>query len=280
MKNSICKFMQPYQSHERVEAIRFVYETEITNLRQPFMNALFHLNIVMSGKAVFKMCDMEFFLKKGSVFFAFPGYEYTVTEYEDFTYTYIAFTGNNIKAFLEPLGITPETPVFYGLEFLCNYFNETIRLITPGNSSLLCESALLYALAFVSDINGKEEKKKSENLFNAIIDYVNRNFHDSNLSLKTLSNIYSYSPKYISSLIKSNMETGFSAYLNSLRIKRAKSLMDKKEGAISDIATACGFNDPLYFSKVFKKSEGKSPREYINSIKSDPAAEIMRKYLE
>ena len=76
------------------------------------------------------------------------------------------------------------------------------------------------------------------------------------------------------------MEIGFSSYLNSLRIKRAKSLMDKKESSISDIAAACGFNDPLYFSKVFRKSEGISPREYISSIKADPAAEIMRKYLE
>ena len=54
--------------------------------------------------------------------------------------------------------------------------------------------------------------------------------------------------------------------------------MDKKEGSISDIATACGFNDPLYFSKVFRKSEGISPREYVNSAKSDIAAEIIRKY--
>jgi AraC-like DNA-binding protein len=270
--------MQPYQSHERIEAIRFVYETEIKTLKQPFMNAIFRLNIVMSGKAVFRMCDMEYSLQKGSVFFTFPGYEYTITEHDSFTYTYISFTGKNITSFLSPLGITPETSVFSELEFLCNYFNDTIRLITPGNSNLLCESALLYALAFVSDINGKKEKKKRENLFNAIIDYVNHHFHNPDLSLKTLSNIYCYSPKYISSLIKENEGTGFSAYLNSLRIKRAKALMDKKEGSISDVATACGFNDPLYFSKVFRKSEGISPREYVNSAKSDIAAEIIRKY--
>ena len=280
MKNSICKFMQPYQSHERVETIRFVYETDIATLKQPFMNAVFHFNIVMNGKAKFKMLDMEYFLTRGSVFFTFPGYEYTLSEYEDFTYTYIAFTGTNITNFLSPLGITLQTPVFFGLDYLCNYFNETIRMITPGNSGLLCESALLYALAFVSDINGTEEKKSSENLYNSIIDYVNRNFCDSNMSLGSLSNIYSYSPKYISALIKSNMKIGFSSYLNELRIKRAKSLLEKKEGSVSDVAIACGFNDPLYFSKVFKKSEGISPREYINSIKDDPAAEIMRKYLD
>ena len=168
------------------------------------MNAIFRLNIVMSGKAVFRMQDMEFILKRGSVFFTFPGFEYTITGHEDFTYTYIAFTGKNITSFLSPLGITPETAVFEDMEFLCDYFNDTIRLITPGNSSLLCESALLYALAFVSDINSKKEYKKSENLFNAIIDYVNRNLHKPDLSLKTLSNIYSYSPKYISLLFIRN----------------------------------------------------------------------------
>lgn len=280
MKNSICKFMQPYQPNNRVEPLRFVYETEIQALKQPFMDAVFHFNIVMSGSARLTLCNMEYFLMRGCVFFTYPGFEYRISDFDDFTYTYIAFTGKEAYALLEPLGIAPEAPVFRGLEFLCGYFDETIRRLTDNNSSLLTESALFYALAFIADINGKgEEKKRSENLYGSIIDYVNRNFCDRNMSLTTLSNIYSYSPKYISSLIKSNLKIGFSAYLNELRIKKAKSLMDKCEGSISDIALASGFTDPLYFSKVFKKTVGTSPSEYMKSTEDNPERKLLKKYL-
>ena len=277
MKNSICKFMQPYQPNSRLEPLRFVYETGISTLKQPFMDAVFHFNIVMSGSARLTICNMEYFLIRGCVFFTYPGVEYEISDYDDFTYTYIAFTGKGVKEILEPLGATPFSPVSRGLEFLCDYFDETIRRLTAANSNLLTESALFYALAFVADINSKgEEKKHNENLFGSIIDYINRNYCDRSMSLATLSNIYSYSPKYISSLIKSNMKIGFSAYLSDLRIAKAKSLMDKCEGSISDIALASGFTDPLYFSKVFKRKVGIAPSEYM---KKSEGNKLLRRYL-
>ena len=46
----------------------------------------------------------------------------------------------------------------------------------------------------------------------------------------------------------------------------------------SDIALASGFSDPLYFSKVFKKLVGVSPREYMMSAPTDAAFELLKKY--
>ena len=54
--------------------------------------------------------------------------------------------------------------------------------------------------------------------------------------------------------------------------------MKVKNDSISNIATLCGFSDPLYFSKVFKKHTGKSPSVYIKEAKLSPLDSFIKKY--
>lgn len=53
-------------------------------------------------------------------------------------------------------------------------------------------------------------------------------------------------------------------FRNSLRISAAKSMLHYTDLSISEIAYATGFDDPYYFSRVFAKNEGESPRAYRN----------------
>ena len=55
-------------------------------------------------------------------------------------------------------------------------------------------------------------------------------------------------------------------YLTEYRIKKAKVLMEKREYKISEIYEKVGFTSSQYFSYVFKKTEGKTPSEYMKSI--------------
>lgn len=52
-------------------------------------------------------------------------------------------------------------------------------------------------------------------------------------------------------------------YLTRLRMVRAKELMSEQGAALRDIAVGVGFQDELYFSRVFKKTEGVSPSVYL-----------------
>ena len=52
-------------------------------------------------------------------------------------------------------------------------------------------------------------------------------------------------------------------YLTQIRIEQAKSyLINSNIYSISEIADMCGFSDQYYFSRVFKKTVGVSPRDY------------------
>ena len=53
----------------------------------------------------------------------------------------------------------------------------------------------------------------------------------------------------------------------SIRIQNACALADSDISCVKDIAYLCGFSDPLYFSKAFKKYVGQSPKEFIKNIR-------------
>ena len=64
---------------------------------------------------------------------------------------------------------------------------------------------------------------------------------------------------------KSAFGITFKEYLLRVRIKEACRLLEKPDVAVTDVAYLSGFNDPSYFSKVFKRYVGVCPSEYISS---------------
>jgi AraC-like DNA-binding protein len=55
-------------------------------------------------------------------------------------------------------------------------------------------------------------------------------------------------------------------YLTDFRVREACRLLEKRSGSIKEIARAVGFEDPLYFSTLFKQAVGKSPRNYMKEL--------------
>lgn len=94
-----------------------------------------------------------------------------------------------------------------------------------------------------------------------IIEYIDSNYMDCNLSLDSLSSALSYSVSYISLLLKRDNKT-FTQYLMMVRMEHAKVFLQDSNNKIVNVAEAVGYNDPYYFSHCFKKYFGESPVEY------------------
>ena len=69
-------------------------------------------------------------------------------------------------------------------------------------------------------------------------------------------------PSYFSTLFKQSTGSSFKEYLNMVRIEESKRLLANTDFSIIDIAIAAGFEDQSYFSKVFKKYTGITPKQY------------------
>ena len=77
--------------------------------------------------------------------------------------------------------------------------------------------------------------------------------------------MFGLSPNYLSALFKKTCNIGFSEYITQKKVARAKTLLLEQDMKIYEVADQLGFESAFYFSKVFKKVEGISPREYMQS---------------
>lgn len=93
------------------------------------------------------------------------------------------------------------------------------------------------------------------------VDYIRRNYA-SKLTLEEVASYVYLSPSYFSKVFKDEMELNFNAYLNKIRIEKAKQLLTDKRIKLIDVAGLVGFEDQSYFSKVFKKITGQTPGKF------------------
>ena len=83
-----------------------------------------------------------------------------------------------------------------------------------------------------------------------------------NLTLGEVADYVGYSHSYFSKVFKEELGHSFRTCLNQLRVEKSKVLLLASDAAMSEIYTACGFEDQSYFCKVFKRMVGVTPDRY------------------
>jgi two-component system response regulator YesN len=108
-----------------------------------------------------------------------------------------------------------------------------------------------------------ERKKAYKNFIISNVKKYIASHIDEKLTLAEVASVFGISPNYLSNLFKKNSDIGFLDYITQLKIDKAKKLMQNSNIKIYEIADLLGFDSAFYFSKVFKKVAGCSPREYL-----------------
>ena len=107
---------------------------------------------------------------------------------------------------------------------------------------------------------------KSNNLYVGMIQqakhYIETHYSDPDLALDNVAAHVSLSPCHFSAVFSQEAGATFKEYLTELRINKAKELLRTTTLRSSEIADQVGYNDPHYFSYVFKKNAGLSPKEF------------------
>ncbi len=95
-------------------------------------------------------------------------------------------------------------------------------------------------------------------------DYIEKNYASQDTCLTTVAEEVHLSPNHFSTIFSQECGITFIEFLTNVRVEAAKKLLKETDMKGSDIAYECGFGDPHYFSFIFKKTTGMSPREYRN----------------
>ena len=86
------------------------------------------------------------------------------------------------------------------------------------------------------------------------------------LSLKTQAQLLNVNASYLSTLFKKETGMTLTDYVNKKRMENAVFLLNSTNMQIQNIAQYCGIPDVNYFTKIFKKYIGKTPKEYRGEI--------------
>ncbi|NLJ90224.1 MAG: response regulator [Clostridiales bacterium] len=111
-------------------------------------------------------------------------------------------------------------------------------------------------------INKSKEVAQDSIQVTYIKEYINQNYMNNNLSIKSISDFIKLSPSYICTIFKNETNQTLNQYITMFRIDKAKQLLVDPRNKISDISEQVGYTDSNYFSKSFKKIVGLSPTEF------------------
>ncbi|MFQ7236473.1 MAG: helix-turn-helix domain-containing protein, partial [Enterococcus hulanensis] len=129
---------------------------------------------------------------------------------------------------------------------------------------------LLLEVLLTAIKNGLKEKsyqkKEQEHpVVTAVYKEILENYSDPNLSLQVVADNAGVSQTYLSTLFSQSKGKNFIDALTEIRLDHAKELLRETDLLITAIAFEIGYNDPNYFSYLFKKKIGVSPKAFRNS---------------
>jgi AraC family transcriptional regulator of arabinose operon len=196
-------------------------------------------------------------------------HEYYATE-EPWETHFVAFSGYGIPELLNSLELKKfEIFILEDIRYIDSILGDIF--ITSKSNTIAAaykSSSLLYTLLIEIRNNIRNNSNNIENIqlkkLQPIIDFLEENY-SREISIEEMSIIISSSPQYLCRLFNKNLKIRPFAYLNKLRIQKAKEFLIKsKEESIGDICARVGFHDQSYFCSTFKKYEGFTPSEYRN----------------
>jgi AraC-like DNA-binding protein len=117
-----------------------------------------------------------------------------------------------------------------------------------------------HELLIADDAPHTSEEGRSHFRWQAACQFIRDHLHEP-LGRDSIAAFLQLHPNHISRLFTRFSETTFNQYVMNERIQRARRLLTKDPGLnLADIAAACGFSDPNYFSRCYRKVIGRAPR--------------------
>ena len=257
MKNkNICKFISE-PSFEKLETHNFIYETDTSAMSKESKLSTHRAFLIKSGCGSLIIDGKEIKFEPGCLIIAFKNEEYKVSAGDNCEYMYISFGGSRSDTLFHRFGICKSNRFFKSFDGLIPLWHDSVSRASGKNIDLASESILLYTFSRLDS-----EKDEKNSLVKQIIEITEECFSSPEHSITSIAKELNYNPKYLSHIFKKQMVVSYSEYLRNYRINYAVSLLNHGIDSVKNIAFLSGFSDPLYFSNVFKKVMGISPKDY------------------
>jgi len=223
----------------------------------------------IEGKGKMKINDKAIDVKPNSYHIIHKNtpHEYKSKENEPWSIYWIHFTGKSSDALYQRYIEQRDTDGNVAFESSrIDVFNEIFLMYKSEYTVPKLEFANILGLKFISSFIYKKkefevETTKHTNTVNSVIDFLIANL-DKTYKSDEIAEQFNCSPSYLFNLFKKR--TGYSLihFFNLKKIQKACEYLKYTDLSIKEISYRVGIQDPLYFSRTFKKYFGLSPKDY------------------
>lgn len=141
-------------------------------------------------------------------------------------------------------------------------FLNKLKPVPTEISTAQLKDHLITTLRKVTELRDRESKNQHHNITKNALRYIDQNFSDEGMSLNTVAKVVNVSTNYFSTIFSQEIGMSFVEYLTQKRMEKAKQLLRQTGKRSGEIAFEVGYRDPRYFSYIFKKTQGCTPRDY------------------
>lgn len=239
----------------------------------PIARPHFTIHYILEGEGSYEVNNKSYRLKKNQGFLICPGdlTYYRAHNENPWHYIWVGFHGSRAKEYIHKAGLSQEKLLF--LYDSDRELETNMRQIIQANKeSKGKDVALLGYMYLVLNrliVNNTSDNNEAfsikEQYVKEALRVIQGNYHK-DLSMDFLCQHLSISRSYLFTLFKEHMGMSPKQYIMDYRIRQAVLLMKNKRLNITDVARSVGYEDPLVFSKMFKKNKKMSPKFYRKMI--------------
>ncbi|MBQ7919049.1 MAG: AraC family transcriptional regulator [Lachnospiraceae bacterium] len=234
----------------------------------------FQLLYIASGKAYFHFGERTEIVTAGHMVLYRPKepqkYEYYGTDQPEVYWVH--FTGGNVKNLLRSYGLTDDKRIFYcgsDLEYK-NHFRAMIQELQmckedyPEMLEIHLRQIFIKLHRYLKTVSRVDNSQIAEEIDKATI-YFSEHYNE-DICIEEYARKHNMSTSWFIRNFKQYTGSTPMQYILSIRIQNAEALLKGNQYNMTEIASIIGYDNPLYFSRIFKKAKGLSPSEYRKNI--------------
>lgn len=238
------------------------------NLHQwgPGVRDVYALHYIIRGQGTLETGGQHFRLGAGESFIIFPQKEiyYYPDPVDPWEYVWMEFNGRDAGRVVELTQLTVQHPVLPAApETLEPWFHLAWNAGASPSEVLRADARLQLLLSYYMEYYPGDQQEEPKDYVWLARKYIEQNYWKPSLTVTEIVQAVNLERSYLFRKFKEATGESVSAYIASCRIRRACELLKTSGLPVQSVAYSVGYNDPLYFSRVFKKATSYTPSAYM-----------------
>ena len=265
----------PYKYSKKLErrtASLYVQNTGCQQCRAgdgwgPGIRDHFLLHTILSGRGTCIIDSRKYALESGDSFLVYPDttVHYYADSQEPWEYIWVGFNGMDAERYVDMTDFSKKNPVLRGRhsQALASLLREIYQAYGTALWETMAMTGKLYLLLsyLTEHADRRVQKRDAVDCAEAAADYIIHHYAEP-VTVEALADHLSVSHSSLYRKFVQRYQISPKRFLLEYRIDRASTLLATTNHSVQEISNSVGFDDPFYFSRVFKEIQGMSPRRY------------------